>query len=193
VDGTLPLTRERYAYGQARRGGGWRRLPGLVQPTRRRLSRVSSRRGKWFPAFLSSSGAPLPRLIFRFFLVAYGILACSRLGCSPKMALDRAYHSTSCGPGCNTNRCLDKKSRGLPNVTRAIPSGPARSPAHTSHRANPKAATSRPSHLARHHIFPNFSFQKGINPCLTFVLPCLSSSVVHPSAPHSPSASQAVQ
>lgn len=193
MNGTALSTRERHAQGQARLGGGWRRFPRSVQPIRWRLSRASPLQGKWFPAILSCSGAPLPRLIFRFFLVAYGILACSRLGCSPKMALNRAYHSTSRDPRCNTNRCLDKKTRGLPNATRATPPGPTRSPARTSLRAIPKAASSRPPRLARHHIFPNFSFQKGIHPCLIFVLPCLRSSVAHPSPFHSPSASQAVQ
>ncbi len=46
--------------------------------------------------------------------VAYSLQRHSRLGYSPKLVFDRAYHSTSCKSQSNTNQCLGKKTGGFP-------------------------------------------------------------------------------
>lgn len=59
----------------------------------------------------------------RFFVaVAYSRLAHSRLGYSPNLSLNAAYHNTSCKFQENTNPCLNKKSRGLSIPSLAVPS-----------------------------------------------------------------------
>ena len=57
--------------------------------------------------------------------MAYPLLARSRLGCSPNLSFDRAYHTTSCKSRRNTNRCHEKKLRGLPASSPAARFGQA--------------------------------------------------------------------
>lgn len=54
-----------------------------------------------------------PHLDWPFIPVAYAPLAYSRLGFSPKLGFDAAYHTTFPEGGRKTNQCPDKKSGGL--------------------------------------------------------------------------------
>ena len=53
--------------------------------------------------------------------VAYCLLALSRLGYSPNLGFNTAYHTTSFISQVNTNQFLDKKSGGLPTSRQATP------------------------------------------------------------------------
>lgn len=63
---------------------------------------------------LPPGGAPPPPLDGPSIIVAYPLLANSRLGCSPNLGWYALYHTTSCQSRRNTNQGLDKKSGGLP-------------------------------------------------------------------------------
>ncbi len=65
-----------------------------------------------------SGGAAPPILKWFSTGVAYSPLAHSRLGFSPYLGLDTAYHTTSCTSASKTKRCLDKKSG--PIIERAL-------------------------------------------------------------------------
>jgi hypothetical protein len=65
-------------------------------------------------AILPPGGAPPPPVDGPSIIVAYPLLANSRLGCSPNLGWYALYHTTSCQSRRNTNQGLDKKSGGLP-------------------------------------------------------------------------------
>jgi hypothetical protein len=72
-----------------------------LSPTRALLESASL-------AILPPAGAPPPYLGWPFVCVAYFLLAHSRLGFSPNLGYDTAYHTTNCIFPGNTKRCLDK-------------------------------------------------------------------------------------
>ncbi len=85
-------------------------------------------------------GCPSPSRRERHFSpVAYSLPAISRLGYSPKLAPDRAYHNTSCQSGSNTNQRPDKKNGGPP---------PLPPPASLFQPGSPVVATISPARVA---------------------------------------------
>ncbi len=74
-------------------------------------SRIGASPGNGLPAIL----APIftPDVVWPCIRVAYSLLALSRLEYSPNLALDGAYHTTSCKSRIIANLCRDKKSGAL--------------------------------------------------------------------------------
>jgi hypothetical protein len=99
--------------------------------------------------------APQPRRDGPFIGVAYSLFAHSRLGCSPKIGFNAAYHTTSCRFRSNTNLGLDKKSRGLPASRPAVPQTPACSPVSAGPSPVREAVAPRCSGISYAHGFPN--------------------------------------
>ena len=87
------------------------------------VSRTRACPGIGAPAIFPGGCGPKPSLDGSSACVAYSLLAFSRLGYSPNLVFDRAYHTTSCKSRGNTNQCLDKKSRGLPLPSPVTKSG----------------------------------------------------------------------
>src|SRR5208283_5066469 len=62
--------------------------------------------GNGSPAIFPSGGAPQPNPDWPFIPVAYSLLAHSRLGYSPNLGFDAAYHTTFRKFRGYTNQCL---------------------------------------------------------------------------------------
>ncbi len=78
------------------------------------FSRTRTFPGNGSSAFPSPGDPPQPNLDYPFLPVAYCLLAHSRLGYSPKVGLDAAYHTTSCKSRSNTNVMCGQKIKRSP-------------------------------------------------------------------------------
>jgi hypothetical protein len=77
------------------------------------LNRTSAFTGNAPLAIIPPGCAPRIKMDWPSIGVAYFLLVYSRLGYSPKLGLDRGYHTTSCISQGNTNPLRDKKISGL--------------------------------------------------------------------------------
>lgn len=108
-----------------------------------RLSPTRAFPGSASRAVSPPGGAPQPNLNRPSIGVAYPLLAHSRLGFSPNLGLDTAYHTTSCGFRRKTKRCPEKKSEKEIKWASRFPSGGGGWPGLRLHLSRSPAGTGR--------------------------------------------------
>ncbi len=152
----------------------WRSCGPLVR------GRLGAFPGNGFPAILPPIF--VPSVTWPFIRVAYSLLALSRLGYSPNLALDGAYHTTSCRFRGITNLRRDKKSGALPLSASARRPGRRQgfyaSPVSGTLFLLWKARAHRGSRLPDHQCLHNRRTQKGLTICLIFHFHCIQPCVI---------------